>query len=284
MDTSSRLLKRQAYIQIYRQTQAFQFFEERLSEDTSLEMMMIKGGSFFMGSPKDEVGRRNNEEPQHHVTIPQFFMSKYPVTQIQWKVVSNLEPVKRQLNSDPSHFKGNYRPVEQVSWYDAIEFCTRLSQLTGRAYRLPSEAEWEYACRAGTKTPFHFGITLSTDCANYNGSSEKYGAYGPGVRGEHRGETTPIDFFSVCNQYGLFDMHGNVLEWCQDVWHENYKDAPQDGSAWIDGGNPRYNIRRGGSWRTNPSTCRSAYRDWGIPDLKDNFLGFRVCCSAARHW
>ena len=123
-----------------------------------------------MGSPEDERERYSNESPQHEVTVKSFFMGKYPVTQAQWKVVAALPQVNRKLNPDPSIFKGNDRPVETVSWYYAVEFCDRLSKLTGKSYRLPSEAEWEYACRAGTTTPFHFGKIITTDLANYNGN------------------------------------------------------------------------------------------------------------------
>ncbi|NEO21280.1 MAG: formylglycine-generating enzyme family protein, partial [Moorea sp. SIO4A5] len=126
-------------------------------------MVAIPEGSFIMGSPETEEGHTNDESPQHRVTVTSFFMGKYPVTQAQWQAVAALPQVNRELEPDPSHFKGKNRPVEQVSWYDAVEFCERLSQYTKRPYRLPSEAEWEYACRAGTTTPFHFGETITTD-------------------------------------------------------------------------------------------------------------------------
>jgi formylglycine-generating enzyme required for sulfatase activity len=159
-----------------------------------------------------------------------------------------------------------------------MEFCARLSAHTDRPYRLPSEAEWEYACRAGTTTPFYFGNTLTTEVANYDGNS----TYADGLKGEYRKETTSVDHFGVANAFGLCDMHGNVWEWCQDYWHDNYEGAPSDGSAWIKGGNSDLRILRGGSWLYNPWDCRSAYRDYNEPGYVNSFIGFRVVCSAPR--
>ena len=145
-----------------------------------------------------------------------FFLAKYPITQSQWRFIAQLPQVHRELDLDPSRFKGNDLPVESVSWYDAVEFCDRLSQYTGRPYTLPSEAEWEYACRAGTTSIFHFGETITTDLENYNGTE----TYGAGVKGIYREETTVVGSFKVANAFGLYDMHGNVSEWCLDDWHE----------------------------------------------------------------
>jgi formylglycine-generating enzyme required for sulfatase activity len=167
-----------------------------------------------------------------------------------------------------------------VSWYDAVEFCARLSQQTGRPYRLPSEAEWEYACRAGTTTPFHFGETITPELANYNGNV----TYGKGVKGEYREQTTPVGSFGVGNEFGLYDMHGNVWEWCADHWHNNYEGAPSDGSVWEDDNNNQnhYWLLRGGSWVNNPADCRCAFRYYDLPgDLSDYNIGFRVVCAAA---
>ncbi|MFN7657571.1 MAG: formylglycine-generating enzyme family protein, partial [Dolichospermum sp.] len=158
------------------------------------------------------------------------------------------------------------------------EFCLRLSQYTGRTYSLPSEAQWEYACRAGTTTPFHFGETITTDLANYNG---KY-SYGQGPKGVYREETTAVGSFGVANNFGLYDMHGNVWEWCQDHWHSNYEGAPTDGSAWLsnkEDSNER--LLRGGSWLDLPGYCRSAYRLNDLLDDYFNSIGFRVVCSGA---
>jgi formylglycine-generating enzyme required for sulfatase activity len=260
-----------------------QYDDEVLAEGVlPLRMMLIPAGTFLMGSPEGELERQDYEGPQHEVTLSQFSMAKYPVTQAQWRVVANLPQVKRALEHDPSNFKGDLRPVEQVSWHDAVEFCDRLTRHTNRQYRLPSEAEWEYACRAGTTTPFHYGETLSTDYANYNGADENYGAYGPGTRGEYRQETTPVDHFEGANAYGLTNMHGNVWEWCQDHWHSNYDGAPTEGSAWIEGGDLSYRVRRGGSWNVIPRNCRSAYRYFSYPGLRYSYDGFRVCCAAPR--
>ena len=155
-----------------------------------------------------------------------------------------------------------------------MEFCQRLSRFTNRDYRLPTEAQWEYACRAGTNTPFHFGETLSAQYVNYRATV----TYGSGEKGEYREKTTPVDQFGVVNPFGLADMHGNVLEWCQDHWHENYDNAPTDGSAWLtdDDRNPR--VIRGGSWYTIPKGCRSAYRGNFNPDIRSYFIGCRLIC------
>jgi formylglycine-generating enzyme required for sulfatase activity len=205
-------------------------------------------------------------------------MGKFPVTQAQWQAVASLPKVNIDLKANPSGFKGAKRPVEQVSWNDAVEFCRRLSKATGREYRLPSEAEWEYACRAGTTTPFHFGETITTDLANYDGDY----TYGSGSKGQYREQTTDVGSFPA-NAFGLHDMHGNVWEWCQDTRHENYNGAPTDGSAWVDeNANQNSMILRGGSWSTNPRVCRSAYRSYSVADLRNYSLGFRVVCAAAR--
>ncbi|MBW4427139.1 MAG: SUMF1/EgtB/PvdO family nonheme iron enzyme [Nostoc desertorum CM1-VF14] len=240
---------------------------------TALEIVLIPGGKFLMGSPEDEPERLNSESPQHTVTVQPFFMGKYPVTQSQWAVVATLKKVNIDLNPDPSHFKGANRPVEQVSWDDAIEFCARLSNKTGKTYRLPSEAEWEYACRAGTTTPFYFGETITTDLANYDGNY----TYGAESKGEYREQTTDVGKFSP-NPFGLFDMHGNICEWCQDAWHENYKGAPTDDSAWMSDDNER--LLRGGSWDDFPGACRSAERDRFAHDNRNNDVGFRVVVAA----
>ncbi len=259
-----------------KQKQAQQFIED-LGNGIQLEMVAIPGGSFMMGLPKNEPGRRETESPQHQVTVPPFLLGKYPVTQAQWQVVAALPQVNQELKPNPSRFEGANRPVERVSWHDAVEFCNRLSNHTQRPYRLPSEAEWEYACRAGTTTPFHFGETITTDLANYDGNY----IYGDGVKGIRKGETTEVGSFKIANEFGLYDMHGNVWEWCQDDWHNNYEDAPTDGSAWISNKAKINKLLRGGSWNYGPDYCRSAYRDDSYLDDVSNDLGFRVVCSGA---
>ncbi|MEM1240398.1 MAG: formylglycine-generating enzyme family protein [Cyanobacteria bacterium P01_H01_bin.26] len=243
-----------------------------LGDAIPLQMLLIPGGTFTMGSPEDEIKRSVSEGPQHDMTVPQFFMGRYPVTQAQWRVVAAMPSVDRDLEADPSKFKGANRPVEQVSWYDVVEFCKRLSVHTGRPYRLPSEAEWEYACRAGTTTPFHFGKTLTTEVANYRGTI----TYGDGPEGDYREETTPVDHFDIANDFGLCDMHGNVWEWCQDIWHNNYNSAPTDGSAWVTDGDDSIRILRGGSWIYYPEDCRSARRINYQPGNRYDISGFRV--------
>ncbi|NET56873.1 MAG: formylglycine-generating enzyme family protein [Symploca sp. SIO2E6] len=179
------------------------------------------------------------------------------------------------LNPDSSNFKADNLPVEQVLWYDTREFCARLSTKTGRTYRLPSEAEWEYACRAGTTTPFHFGETITTDFANYNGNY----TYGSGLAGEYRQKTTMAGNFQVANAFGLYDMHGNVWEWCEDHWHDYYNGAPKDGSAWLEDNDNDFRLLRGGSWYVNPRNCRSSSRFHPVPDHSVNFFSFRVAIS-----
>ena len=243
-----------------------------------LEMVAIPGGTFMMGSPPEELEHQDNESPQHSVTVQPFFMGKYQVTQAQWRFVAQLPQVNRELEQDPSHFKGDNRPVEFVSWEDAVEFCDRLSQYTGRTYRLPSEAEWEYACRAGTTRPFHFGETITADLANYNGNY----TYGQGPKGVYREETTEVGSFGVANNFGLYDMHGNVWEWCQDDWHNNYEGAPTDGSVWLDNEeSSNRKLLRGGSWPYDPVDCRSACRYYDNLDHNHYGIGFRVVCSGA---
>ena len=257
-----------------------QRYIERLGNSIFIAMVVIPGGSFVMGSPSDEPERFSNEGPQHDVQVSDFWMGRYPVTQIQWRAVAAMPQQARELNPDPSRFKGDNRPVEQVSWYDAVEFCARLSAHTGRAYRLPTEAEWEYACRARTTTPFSFGDMITPEVANYNGSY----VYNNGPKGENRGETTPVDHFKVANGFGLSDMHGNVYEWCQDHYHSSYEGAPKDGRAWVDE-NAEENasrVLRGGAWYTLPWVCRSAYRIYDYPRGSLTFIGFRVVCVAPR--
>jgi formylglycine-generating enzyme required for sulfatase activity len=266
-----------------RRRQTVPFFLEALSQDIGIEMMQIPAGTFMMGSPKGELERQEREGPQHEVSVATFFMSKYPVTQAQWRFVAGLSQVNRELSPEPSRFKGDNRPVESVSWYDAVEFCARLSAHTGRTYRLPSEAEWEYACRAGTTTPFHFGETITTDLANYRGTDNEAqwsGSYGSGSKGEYRQETTPVDQFGIANAFGLCDMHGNVWEWCYDHWYDNYTGAPTNSSAWLSEHDSAERVLRGGSWLDYPMDCRSAYRDSSYPGLASLNFGFRVVCIA----
>ncbi len=251
---------------------------EDLGNGVLLEMVYIPGGTFMMGAPKNEIGRSSDEGPQHKVTVKPFLMGKYPITQAQWNAV---------MGKNPSHYKGDNRPVENVSWHDCVEFCKRLFDKTGKAYRLPSESEWEYACRAGTTTPFYFGKTITTDLANYNGRS----TYASGPSGVYRGETTDVGSFPP-NAFGLYDMHGNVWEWCADLWHDNYDGAPTDGSAWLENKSEKGTLEyltncnetkkrlfRGASFYYVPDGCRAAYRNGGSWDFRSRLIGFRGCAD-----
>ncbi len=260
--------------------QANQYIED-LGNGIKLEMVEIPAGTFLMGTSEKEteqeiieIKRYWNEKdarkwiayqtPQHQVNAPTFCIGKYPVTQKQYQAI---------IGNNPSSFKDDNLPVEQISWHDAVEFCKKLSEKIGKKYRLPSEAEWEYACRAGTTTPFAFGQTITPHIVNYDGNYP----YGQAPKGEHRSKTTSVGSLGIANAFGVYDMHGNVWEWCQDIWHDNYKNAPTDGSTWEDdSGNNAYRILRGGSWYGNANDCRSASRDWLAPDSSYGNNGFRV--------
>ncbi|MEG5054952.1 MULTISPECIES: SUMF1/EgtB/PvdO family nonheme iron enzyme [unclassified Microcoleus] len=276
-----------------RREEKAKFFTENLGFYITMDMIAIDGGSFVMGSPSTEKERNDNEGPQHKVTVAPFFMGKYEVTQAQWRAVAGLPKVNIDLDSNPSYFKGDDLPVEQVYWYEAVEACARLSRLTGRDYRLPSEAEWEYACRAGTTTPFYFGETITSDLVNFYGSA----VYGAAPEGIYRQKTTDVGSFPP-NAFGLYDMHGNVWEWCADPWHDSYEGAPTDGSVWDEKNNDnryqksadlltksrnddRRRLQRGGSWRNSPRYSRSALRDYFAPDTRNFNYGFRFVCVAA---
>ncbi len=239
---------------------------ENIRNGITLDMVTIPGGSFVMGSPDTEARTDNDEGPQRTVNIAPFFMGRYEVTQEQYQAV---------MGNNPSDFKGAKRPVEQVSWNDAVEFSRKLSQKTGKTYRLPSEAEWEYACRAGTTTPFYFGETITPDLVNYSGNYP----YGSVPKGLDREQTTDVGSFPP-NSFGLYDMHGNVWEWCSDKWHDNYNGAPTDGSSWETGGS-EYRVPRGGSWYYDAVVCRSADRFGHLAGDRGSAIGFRVVCVAA---
>ena len=254
-----------------RETKSAQAFTEDLGGGVKLEMVAIPPGEFMMGSPETEANRSKDEGPQHRVRINYwFYLGKFAVTQAQWRAI---------MGSNPSNFKDcDDCPVEQVSWDDAVEFCRKLSARTGREYRLPSEAEWEYAVRAGTTTPFAFGDTITPEIVNYNGNYP----YANAAKGTYRQKTVPGGSLGVANAFGLYDMHGNVWEWCQDWYHDSYStiagDAPTDGSAWLSGGEQKYRVYRGGSWYYSAFYLRSANRLYNIPGFGpyNSSLGFRV--------
>ena len=242
------------------QTKQAECWVEDLGNGVTLDMVKIPGGQFQMGSLEGEGCDR--ERPQRLVTVESFWMGKYPVTQVQWKAVAGFANVERVLYPNLSCYKGDNCPAAAVSWNDAVEFCARLSRHTGKDYRLSGEAEWEYACRSGTRTSYYFGEMISKDLANYSGHYER---------------TTEVGKFGA-NAFGLYDMHGNVSEWCLDRWRGNYDGAPMDVSTWTE---DRYNglrVHRGG----DPGSCRSASRGWNSPDIRVINIGFRVCCSPPR--
>ncbi|MEM9275593.1 MAG: SUMF1/EgtB/PvdO family nonheme iron enzyme [Cyanobacteria bacterium P01_F01_bin.143] len=307
------------------------YFTEELGNRINLDMVAIPGGKFLMGTDNQEIERLfkkfrwegfRREKPQHEVIVQPFSMGKYPITQAQYQKV---------MGESHSYFKGDDRPVEQVSWDKAKEFCRKLSQLTGKEYRLPTEAEWEYACRSvispkGYRSayyqssvnsqewndkyhqPFHFGETITSNLANYDTSN----TYANEPKGEYRGRTTPVGIFPP-NAFGLYDMHGNVWEWCEDDWHGSYQNAPKDGTAWLEdvhsnrisagqfslkkmsrnlidrllkreslSKNSNIKVVRGGSWFLDPDNCRSASRTYFSRDSRSYSLGFRVVCVAPR--
>ncbi|CCI33102.1 formylglycine-generating enzyme family protein [Microcystis sp. T1-4] len=236
-------------------------FTENLPNGVTLEMVILPAGEFLMGSPDSDSDAQSREKPQHQVQVNSFAIGKYPVTQAQYEAV---------MGTNPSRFKNNRQnPVENVSWNDAQAFCQKLSQITGKTYRLPTEAEWEYACRAGTTTRYYFG-----DDANQLGDYAWH-------KGNSGGKTHPVGQKKP-NAWGLYDMSGNVWEWCEDNWHSTYENAPKDGRAWIKNGNDNRSLLRGGSWYDDPNYCRSAFRSGDYRRDNGDFSGFRVVCGAGR--
>jgi formylglycine-generating enzyme required for sulfatase activity len=218
-----------------------------------MKFVWIPPGNFLMGSPKEETSRGN--ETQHKVTLTKgFYMGVYPVTQAQYKAV---------MGKDPSQFKGEKSlPVHGVTWDDCQEFIKKLREKDKKSYRLPTEAQWEYACRAGTKTPFYFGEMITTDQANY-------------AKGKERGKPMPVGSFPA-NTFGLYDMHGNVRQFCQD-WYGEY---PQ--TEVVDPEGPKsgeYRVLRNGSYHRGSESCRSANRNGREPEFRDGDVGFRICFS-----
>ncbi|MBF0102548.1 MAG: formylglycine-generating enzyme family protein [Desulfobacterales bacterium] len=289
VDSQGKIIKREVCT-------ALQYSDD-LGDDVQLEMIHIQAGTFMMGSPNTERDRFDNETLRQ-VNVSSFYMGKYPVTQKQWQAV---------MGNNPSCFKGDKLPVENVSWIDAMQFCKKLSEKTGKKYRLPTEAEWEYACRSTTTTPFHFGETITPEIANYNGSYP----YGNSVSGNYREKTVDVGTFPP-NPFGLYDMHGNVCEWCLDIYTDFYNqkqdmaisnclscenlfivinglihqlyshDSHHDDFNIVD-----FNIEnrtsgrviRGSSWRSYARRCRSSYRDEASPSYRYDNLGFRLVMS-----
>jgi formylglycine-generating enzyme required for sulfatase activity len=233
-----------------------------LGNGVTMKLMLIPAGEFVMGSPEGEAERGSDEGPQHRVRITKpFYMGATEVTQAQWQSA---------MGRNPSSFQGSTNPVEQVMWDDCEEFCRR----AGHGLRLPTEAEWECACRAGTSTPFNTGETISTGQANYDGLC----IYGAGPEGVYRLKTVPAGSFAP-NGWGLYDMHGNVLEWCADWYAEGYYgQSPTEDPQGPSGGQAR--VLRGGSWLNKPGYCRSACRYCPGSTLWDYNIGFRVVAPA----
>ncbi|HEY9849367.1 MAG TPA: formylglycine-generating enzyme family protein [Leptolyngbyaceae cyanobacterium] len=262
--------------EISRYCQKARYFIEDLGNGVFLEMVSIPGGTFLMGSHDTEKKRNRDEGLQHQVTVPSFFMGKYQVTQAQWQAVAALPQINISLDANPSDWKSANLHIDNVSWNDAREFCIRLSVKTGKTYRLPREAEWEYACRAGTTTPFYFGETITTDLVNYNGNYTY--ASEPKVIERKR---TDVGSFPP-NAFGLYDMHGNIREWCADIWHGYDYDYTSSESVRQSGGIHQYRMSRGGSYNSKPENCRSASRLLFDPRFVDYlcYFGFRVVCGA----
>jgi formylglycine-generating enzyme required for sulfatase activity len=245
-------------------------FIEELAKGVSMTMVKIPEGKFTMGSPASEKNRESFESPEHRVTVPEFYCGQTLVTQAQWQSI---------MGNNPSQFTGNDKlPVDSVSWFDAKSFCQQLSLKTGRVYRLPSEAEWEYACRAGTKTPFAFGETITPEVVNYNGNS----SYASAAKGKYRQKTTPVRSFPA-NSFGLYDTHGNLWEWCEDQWVENYNNSLTNGGVREDphvSVNDSWHLLRGGSWGVLAEDCRSAFRHYHTPSGRGSNCGLRVVAVA----
>jgi formylglycine-generating enzyme required for sulfatase activity len=242
---------------------AARLFREDLGGGLALDLVWIPGGIYQMGTP-GRLGY-DDEHPLHPVSVGGFWLGRCLVSQAQWRAVTGKER--------PFRFKGDQRPVEQVSWEDALAFCRRLGRRSGRDYRLPCEAEWEFACRAGTATPFSCGETITTDLANYVGEH----TYAEEPKGVYRHGTTAVGSFPP-NPFGLSDMHGNVWEWCADAWFPDYTGAPANAVP-RDHPGALERVVRGGSWHETPNHCRSAVRLAYKAAERDDFVGFRIALS-----
>ena len=264
------------------------FIASGLAAQQNNNMVRINGGTFTMGSPANEPNR-DSDEIQKQVTVGAFWMGKYEVTQKEYREI---------MGENPSNFKGDNLPVENVTWFKAAEYCNRRSYKEGltlsytidqekntvtwnrqaTGYRLPTEAEWEYACRAGTRTAYNTGNTIITAQANFDGSdlllSETVNEFGIVTRntGEYREKTTPVGSFAP-NAWGLYDMHGNVWEWCWD-WYGNYATGAQTNPTGAVAGG--FRVLRGGSWHNSAGSTRSGYRGYDDPDYGFNGVGFRL--------
>jgi formylglycine-generating enzyme required for sulfatase activity len=241
------------------------FFSESILSNNrriSLDMIRIPAGTFLMGSPNFEAGRKPHEGTEVVIGLPAFYIGKFAITQQQWQII---------MGYNPANFRTDIlAPVENISWHEAQDFCKKLSRRTGRIYRLPSESEWEYACRAtsrnATKTAFSFG-----------NSSQQLADYG-WFKDNARAQSQPVGQ-KLPNGWGLHDMHGGVWEWCEDVWHDHLREMPADGSPRLTGDDLGRRTRRGGSWSNEAPLCRSASREWHGASDRYNDIGFRVALS-----
>jgi formylglycine-generating enzyme required for sulfatase activity len=251
---------------VRRETSQITQFIFDIGSGQELAMLSLPGANFQMGSEPREG--YDDEKPRHSVTVRPFLIGRFPITQGQWAAVMDEENACR--------FRGPNKAMHNVSWTEAVEFCRRLAAVTGHMFRLPAEAEWEYACRGGTTTAFSCGPAITTDLANYNGEF----AYMDAPKGPYRHVLLDVGAFPP-NPFGLHDMHGNLWEWCADPWHENYEGVPVDGSAWEEGSNERYRLVRGGSWHETPDLCRSAVRLKLPYNEGDEMTGFRLANNLA---
>ena len=261
--------------------------------DQCPEMVVVPGGVFWMGSPPEEVERDEQEGPVREVVVTPFAVGKYEVTRREFTFFAEdtgstagdscfvrtssggkVDTSKSWRN--PGYPQGIHDPVVCISWNTAKAYAAWLSDRTGHDYRLPSEAEWEYVARAGTRSPFHYGSTITSDHANYNGTTR----YGTGEKGVYRKKTLPVGTFPA-NAFGVHDVHGNVWEWVEDCWNDSYRGAPQDGSPWLSGNFGR-RVMRGGAWSSQPGNLRSANRARYVLEYRNYNFGFRVARSLGR--
>ena len=250
------------------------FLPVSLAGADRLDMVSIAPASFWMGATNSEFRRKPVETPRRRVRVSPFLIGKYPITQSQWTAVAALPKMRRDLPTNPSHFQGGDRPVESVSWLEAVEFCDRLSQHTGRRFQLPSEAQWEYACRAGTQTPFHTGETVASQFANYVSTS----TYKAEPAGNYLRSTVPVGQYKP-NAFGLHDMHGNVWEWCADTWHRNHHNSSKNRRVMTSARQPQMRAIRGGGWLDSPDRIRSASRSKYLETALNRTIGFRVAIA-----
>ncbi len=277
----------QEYIRQFARTGKPPGMPDRLAVDlggeVKMQLVLVPAGEFTMGAPDAEPGRQTREGPPHAVRITRpFYLGVYEVTQAEYEKVTGKNPSwlsptgkgkDRAVGLETSRF-----PVEMVSWNDAVAFCRRMSALpaevqAGRIYHLPTEAEWEYACRADTRTAFSSGDTLASSEANFDGRTPFDGA----ARGPYLERTSRVGSYKP-NAWGLYDMHGNVWEWCADRYAENYyRDSPAEDPPGPSSGDCR--VLRGGSWYSAGAACRAAFRAYYTPTVSPSYVGFRVLCQ-----